>query len=573
MNTTTILSRSPAIYTIVIAVCSLFFNSTVSAQSATDRTPKIKVEIHRQSNLPPRLLLETKFEEPSGNKILDAEEDAVIKMLITNDGDGMAYSIKPTISFNNEYIIMSEIPTIRSLGPKKQVEINAYLHSSKNLTDGKTTFAITISEYNGFSPQPVNLQILTQRQQFPNLVLGEQAIDDVNQNRKIDKEEMVHLTLRIQNTGGGNAKDVTAELEAGANTFLTEESRGVKALGFIEGGGSRDVKYTFYTNSKAENASLTLRVYDATRLHGFTKKLDLPFNNIVKTTAELSIPGSPLAKLGAAAALSVDIEENIPQTDKLNPHAVALIIAIQDYQNPTIPSVKFAKRDAAVMREYLVKVLGYDPKNILPQNEDELMTCGTIKSYIKRRLASYLKPNSASDLFIYYVGHGAPNTQNKTGYLVPLDCDPNFVGEDNAYNMREFQNDIMNLKAKSKTIVVDACFSGQAGDGRMLLNNASPIYITVDNQLMADSTTSILLSSEADQVSNWYPEKQHSMFTYFFLKGLKGDADKNKDHSISLGELEDFVNDASDGLPYFSNREHQRVQRAVIIGRRDYPVR
>ena len=111
-----------------------------------------------------------------------------------------------------------------------------------------------------------------------------------------------------------------------------------------------------------------------------------------------------------------------------------------------------------------------------------------------------------------------------------------------------------------------------AGDGSMLISNASPIYVRVENPLMVDNKSILFLSSEGDQVSNWYPEKRQSMFTYFFLRGLKGDADMDRDGKITVGELKRFINDENEGLPYYSNRLFQRKQRAVIIGDEQVPI-
>jgi len=106
----------------------------------------------------------------------------------------------------------------------------------------------------------------------------------------------------------------------------------------------------------------------------------------------------------------------------------------------------------------------------------------------------------------------------------------------------------------------------------MLISNASPIYVRVENPLMVDNKSILFLSSEGDQVSNWYPEKRQSMFTYFFLKGLKGEADVDRDGKITVGELKWFINDENEGLPYYSNRLFQRKQRAVIVGDEKIPI-
>ena len=61
----------------------------------------------------------------------------------------------------------------------------------------------------------------------------------------------------------------------------------------------------------------------------------------------------------------------------------------------------------------------------------------------------------------------------------------------------------------------------------------------------------VITSSSANQVSSWYPEKQHSLFTYFFLKGLRGEADTNKDNLITVGEMRRYL---AEHVPYMARR-------------------
>jgi len=260
------------------------------------------------------------------------------------------------------------------------------------------------------------------------------------------------------------------------------------------------------------------------------------------------------------------VDTDIPQARYKNPNAVALIISIPDYQVPGVPKVKFAKDDAESVRQYLIKGFGFRAENILPSDPNEVMTYGRIQTYIKSKLPSYLKPDGSSDLFIYYTGHGAPSTANHEAYLVPSDCDPNYISDDNAYSLKQFYLDIQRLKARHKFIVVDACFSGDAGNGQSLIKDASPALLKVNNPLIADTNTVILQSSSADQVSNWYEDKHHGMFTYFFLKGLQGAADYNHDGTITASELVQYINDRNDGLPYWSNRLYHRLQEAQLQG-------
>lgn len=269
----------------------------------------------------------------------------------------------------------------------------------------------------------------------------------------------------------------------------------------------------------------------------------------------------------------VDIENNIAETKATNPNAIAFVISISDYQNKSIPKVRFAKRDAALVREYLIKRMGFSPSNIFPRSMDDLPTAGYLKTFLKDNLKRILRPDGQSELFIYYTGHGAPSMINEgSAYLVPFDADPNYLTDLNAYSLDEFFNDISKLPAKRKIVVVDACFSGQTGDGNSLITNASPLTIKPKIDLFSDENTAIFLSSKSQQVSNWYPAKNHSLFTYYFLKGLQGHGDLNSDGKITLGEMESFINDPNEGIPYISNREFQRDQKAEIIGNKQFMI-
>ena len=99
-----------------------------------------------------------------------------------------------------------------------------------------------------------------------------------------------------------------------------------------------------------------------------------------------------------------------------------------------------------------------------------------------------------------------------------------------------------------------------------LLANVSPIYITVDKDIMASSNATIITSATGDQVSGWYNDKRQSLFTYFFLKGLQGGADYQHDKTITAKELYEFTADEVNGVPYWSRRLNGRTQTPTFYG-------
>ena len=68
-----------------------------------------------------------------------------------------------------------------------------------------------------------------------------------------------------------------------------------------------------------------------------------------------------------------------------------------------------------------------------------------------------------------------------------------------------------------------------------------PIYVNVQNPTMFSDNLTIFTASTGQQISSSYPEKKHGLFTYYLLKGLRGDADKNGDESLTVEELEEYV--------------------------------
>jgi hypothetical protein len=287
-----------------------------------------------------------------------------------------------------------------------------------------------------------------------------------------------------------------------------------------------------------------------------------------KIVQSLENPQAPQSGIESAANVVPfsDVDLNIPKTSMHSPDAVAVVIGISDYQDPDIPKVEYGRQDAGFMRQYLMNTLGYDEKNILPRNQDQVITAGVFKTLIRQQLPSYIKPG-ISDVFIYYSGHGAPNTTTQKAFFVPADCNPNFINEDNGYLVNTFYDDLSKLPCRSLTVVLDACFSGLSGGGGMIIKNASPLFISVQHPLLEKDSTTIFTASLSDQVSNWYPEKKHGLFTYFFLKGLQGAADLNNDGTVTIGEMEQYILDENTAVPYLSRREFQRLQTPQVISK------
>lgn len=63
-----------------------------------------------------------------------------------------------------------------------------------------------------------------------------------------------------------------------------------------------------------------------------------------------------------------------------------------------------------------------------------------------------------------------------------------------------------------------------------------------DPVIQSDKLT-VFSASSGTQISSGYPDKKHGLFTYFLLKGLRGEADANQDKTLTMAELESYLKD------------------------------
>jgi hypothetical protein len=211
------------------------------------------------------------------------------------------------------------------------------------------------------------------------------------------------------------------------------------------------------------------------------------------------------------------------------------------------------------MKEYLVHTFGLKPENIMEVRDATKGTFetlfGTVQDH-RGKLHDWVKAG-VSRVFIYYSGHGAPAQETGEGYFVPSDADPDYISK-SGYPLSVFYTNLNALPAKETVVVLDACFSGRTQDG-LLFKNVSPSMLRVRETVAGLQRGAVLTSSQGDQMSTWYPDKQHSLFTYYFLKALQGEADANRDKTVTVGEMWAYL---SEHVPYWAGR---------IAGKRQEP--
>ena len=154
------------------------------------------------------------------------------------------------------------------------------------------------------------------------------------------------------------------------------------------------------------------------------------------------------------------------------------------------------------------------------------------KGWLQRKVK-----NNVTDIIIYFAGHGISDIEEKTSGLLAFDIDPNYaIGVD----IKNLYKNLTNLNAKTVTVFLDACFTGQTREETLLIADSRPITI-VPRVDLTPNNMSIFTATSNNQTSGVIKEQKHGLFTYFLLKGLRGDADIDEDKKLTIIELSKYI--------------------------------
>ncbi len=149
---------------------------------------------------------------------------------------------------------------------------------------------------------------------------------------------------------------------------------------------------------------------------------------------------------------------------------------------------------------------------------------------IERALAEKLAIADADDIVVfYYSGHGVD------GYFIPVDFD----GVYNLLSHKRVEELFNASAARHKLVMADACHSGsllaaKAYDSR----STERLY---EAFAKSQGGTALLLSSRSEEVSLEASGLRSGVFSHFIMRGMRGEADANRDKIVTVGELYDFT--------------------------------
>jgi len=305
-----------------------------------------------------------------------------------------------------------------------------------------------------------------------------------------------------------------------------------------------DGEFVINIQTFADTASLKIdeeeQGANKTGVYAIRRVARVGVNNSITISAK-DIYGNTDTKTISVARQAVDSR---PTFARLNPanikpqptrDAVAIIIGIQNYK--LIPKAEYADQDAQVFYDYASRALGIKHENIKLLLDDDADVSGILTAFQEWLPLKVRK--GKTDIYVFYSGHGLPGADGKSLYFLPVGTNKNLVAK-TGISQREIVDALKSAQAKSVTMFIDSCYSGQIRTGETLLASARPVVLTVQDTAYPPEFT-VITASASDQIASSSPDLKHGIFSYYLMKGLEGEADENKDGTITIGKLQTYL--------------------------------
>jgi formylglycine-generating enzyme required for sulfatase activity len=225
----------------------------------------------------------------------------------------------------------------------------------------------------------------------------------------------------------------------------------------------------------------------------------------------------------------------------------AIVVGVNQYDDPSIPPLHCAIADATAIRDVL-PALGFPEENVFTLLDQEVTP-----DLVRKRLRDKMGPDMRPDdrLLIYFACHGVATEwrQERHGHLLlhkseicgawPTAQHPYLSAmPKDTLEMRSFLTEIDAMPAKHKVIFADACFSGLMSWERSVANVHSDPELRA---CVAEPVTQVFTAGRSGEAAQEDDRHGHGEFTRQLLKGMAGAADNSGRGWFALSQLANFV--------------------------------
>ncbi len=202
-----------------------------------------------------------------------------------------------------------------------------------------------------------------------------------------------------------------------------------------------------------------------------------------------------------------------------------LLVGINQYNDVELPSLKYSALDCQGLGEALSEATDNTRELILHHDfADRKPELDLVRTSLKEIVAS---AQTGDTILFYFSGHGILDAPTQQVYLCLRDTKKQQLTT-TGLPLKEILRLLGNCRASQQLIWLDACHSGGMtlrGTTRISLPNPTSQLVKVLRRKAEQSQGFYaLLSCDHNQQSWEFPELGHGVFTYYLMRGLRGEA-------------------------------------------------
>ena len=497
------------------------------------------------------------FSDANGNAAIDGAEVCTIRVPVKNAGNTTAYGCRVRTILQNPGAHLSfssavGLPQIRA-GETLVAEIP--ISADREITTGTQTFEFFAEEPNGFNSEKKILALETRPFVAPELKIVDFLVSGKG-DASLKKNSPFDLQVFLQNTTAGTAENVSLELELPNGIVLLD---GEKSFSFekLSGGEAKPLEFSLLVPRRYTKNEIPVRVKISEKYGQYaeSREIVLRLNDTIATTKTVVAQNSADKEIELASFTS-DVDKNIPVNPELPERNIFVaVVANENYR--FVAPVAFAQNDGRIFYEYCRKTLG------VPESQIKFFKNATVGEM--NEALAWLEARGKlkdAELVFFYSGHGIPDDETRTAYLLPTDASPANLGYITPLNAVYEQ--LSRSRAQKALVFLDACFSGMRRDNAPMVA-AKGVRRAVpagDISTLAPNLV-VFTAASGDQTAHFAKSEKHGLFTYALLKKLK-----ETRGNVSLEELGTYLRDS---VPEQSLKFGDFEQTPSILAHDEFP--
>lgn len=229
----------------------------------------------------------------------------------------------------------------------------------------------------------------------------------------------------------------------------------------------------------------------------------------------------------------------------------AVVIGVQNYEDPNIRDLKYCENDAKGLHAALTdpETCNFGDRNVTLlhsglKNNFSMPTLENVTTELKTTLR---RARAEDTILIYFSCHGVIDAKTKKGYLILQDTKSDKLAE-TALPIDELIKWLSSTSAKHRLLILDCCQSGYEGK-RLFVEQTNYIQPGAETlvkpvQKLQSANVVTLASCQSNEYSYEWNKAEMGYFTYFLVQALNsGDADVGGDGLVDSTELFSYVKD------------------------------